>query len=30
MTVFIETKTDIPAIDATAPAHVETATFALG
>ena len=30
MTLFIDSKTDFPAIDLEVPSHIETATFALG
>jgi hypothetical protein len=30
MTHIVDVKTEIPAIDANVPIHIETATFALG
>jgi hypothetical protein len=30
MTHIVDVKTEIPAIDANVPTHIETATFALG
>ncbi len=30
MTYIIDVKTEVPAIDANLPTHIETATFALG